>query len=62
MKPGIPSPFTGKIHEWRLVDFDPVAKRTRTAHQLSRAQGYYINYLDRVRGCFPMIILLQPWD
>lgn len=57
--PSLPSPFTGKIYGWRLVDFD-LAKRT--THHITFAQGHYIGHMERVLSCIPMGIPVQPWE
>ncbi|KAJ3911541.1 hypothetical protein F5877DRAFT_55228, partial [Lentinula edodes] len=57
--PGVPSPFTGKVYGWRLVDFDLA---TRTARDFPRAHSYYYNHLRRVLRCIPMGIAVQPWE
>ncbi|GAW04348.1 protein kinase subdomain-containing protein PKL ccin3 [Lentinula edodes] len=57
--PSLPSPFTGKIYGWRLVDFD---QAKRTTHHITFAQGHYIGHIERVLSCIPMGIPVQPWE
>ncbi|CAL1706326.1 unnamed protein product [Somion occarium] len=57
--PSLPSPFTQRTYNWRLVDFDNSFKTNRP---LNMWFGYYHCVLDRLLANLPYGDIYEPWE
>lgn len=57
--PSLPSPFTQRTYEWRIVDFNKSYKSNET---LTGFHYYYKSYLHRLLINLPWKDIWEPWD
>ena len=56
--PSLPSPFTQRTYEWRIIDFDGAYKSNRCASLFAGRNG---GYLHRLLHNLPWGDIWEPW-
>lgn len=57
--PSLPSPYTQRTHNWRVIDFDNSKKTAASTEDINRVtQGWLKRLLDNLQDGFT----IEPWD
>lgn len=57
--PGQPSPATGRVHEWRVIDLESCQKCDQPPHVLSNA---WESWVRTILESLPEGYTVEPWD